>query len=147
MACGMESGVRYVHSTFLRHGHGQAGIVGVSLKQDTLTTWALSRHICSQPIQNLAELTDESNISKVQNCHKEEAKSQIENDKKDREMLKNQLELCVHAMKPEIHPETLVNVANGSLATPQVNVTRLSLLVIASWLSLRNLYLLDIGNP
>ena len=36
--------------------------------------------------------------------------------------LKNQLQLCIHPMKPEVHPENLVNVANGTLAIPQVNV-------------------------
>ena len=36
----------------------------------------------------------------------------IETDRKDRVILKNQLELCIHPMKSEVHPENLVNVAN-----------------------------------
>ena len=55
----------FIESTFMRHGHGRAGIIGITLKPEALKTWALSRHICSQLIQNLAELRDESNISKV----------------------------------------------------------------------------------
>ena len=61
-------------------------------------------------------------------------------------MLKKQLELCIHTMKSETHPETLVNVANGSLATPQVNVYKA---VTIGYNQLRNLPAgyLDIGNP
>ena len=73
-------------------------------------------------MQNLAELRGKSDENKAQNSHKEEANSRIENDKKDRETLKNQLQLCIHPMKPEVHPENLVNVANGTLAGAQVNV-------------------------
>ena len=35
----------FIESTFMRYGHGRAGIVGITLKPETL---ALSRHICSQ---------------------------------------------------------------------------------------------------
>ena len=30
--------------------------------------------------------------------------------------------MCIHPLKPETHPEQLVNVANGALAPSQVNV-------------------------
>ena len=30
--------------------------------------------------------------------------------------------MCIHPLKPEIHPKQLVNVVNGSLAPSQVNV-------------------------
>jgi len=35
----------FIESTFMRYGHGKAGIVGITLKPETLKTWALSRHI------------------------------------------------------------------------------------------------------
>ena len=71
-----------------------------------------------------ARLRGESDENKAQNDHKEEANARIEIDNKDREVLKNQLELCIHPMKPELHPENLVNVANGTLAVSQVNVDK-----------------------
>ena len=46
------------------------------------------------------------------------------NNKKDRETLKSRLETCIHPLKPETHPEQVVNVANGTLATLQVNVNQ-----------------------
>lgn len=75
-------------------------------------------------MQDLATLRGESDENIVQNNHKEEANPRIENDKKDREALKNHLELCIHPMKPELHPENLVNVANGTLAVSQINVDK-----------------------
>ena len=37
----------FIESTFMRYGHGRAGMVGITLKPETLKTWALSRHFCS----------------------------------------------------------------------------------------------------
>ena len=67
----------FIESTFMRYGHGRAGIVGITLKPETLKTWALSRHVCSQLMQNLAELRGKSDENKAQNSHKEEASSRI----------------------------------------------------------------------
>ena len=106
----------------MRYGHGRAGIVGITLKPETLKTWALSRHVCSQLMEDLAELRGESDENKAQTSCKEEGVTRIENDKKDREALKNQLDMCIHPMKPEDHPENLMNISNGTIAVPQVNV-------------------------
>ena len=92
------------------------------MKPDTLKTWVLNRHMCSQLMQDVAELRCKSNETNVQNCHKEEANARIENDKKDKEAVKNKLELCLHPIKPETHPQNLVNVMNGCFAVQQVNV-------------------------
>lgn len=112
----------FIESTFMRYGHGRAGIVGVTLKPETLKTWALSRHICSQLMEDLVELRGESDDNRFQDSHKEEASARISRDVKDRESLKSQLEMCIHPLKPEVHPDQLVNVANGTLGTSQVNV-------------------------
>ncbi len=101
----------FIESTFMRYGHGRAGIVGMTLKPETLKTWALSRHICSQLMEDLAELRGESDEYRFQDSHKEEAASRISSDKKDRE-----------ALKPELHPEQLVNVANGTIGISKINV-------------------------
>ena len=60
----------FIESTFMRYGHGRAGIVGITLKPETLKTWALSHHICSQLMDDLAELRGESDDK---DHHKEEA--------------------------------------------------------------------------
>ena len=112
----------FIESTFMRYGHGRAGIVGITLKPETLKTWALSRHICCQSLEDLAALQDKSNECRFQVSHKEEAHARIESDKIDREALKSKLDLCIHPLKPNVHPTKLVNVANGTLAVTEINV-------------------------
>ena len=73
-------------------------------------------------MENLAELRGESDDSRFQDIHKEEGSARIASDEKDRETLKSRLETCIHPLKPETHPEQVVNVANGTLATLLVNV-------------------------
>ena len=73
-------------------------------------------------MEDLTALRGESDDCRFQISHKEEANARIESDKNDRETLKNKLDLCIHPLKPEIHPPKLVNVANGTLAVPDVNV-------------------------
>lgn len=111
-----------IESTFMRYGHGRSGIVGITLKPETLKTWALSRHICSQLVEDLAELRGESGDNKFQDYYKEEATARIASDKKDREVFKSKVEICIHPLKPELHSEQLVNVANGTVGTSQINV-------------------------
>ena len=72
-------------------------------------------------MEDLAELRGESDKIKPKRATKRQV-TRIENDKKDREALKNQLDMCIHPMKPEDHPENLMNISNGTIAVPQVNV-------------------------
>ena len=76
-----------------------------------------------------------------QTSHKEEANTRILSDKHDREEIKT----CILPLKPEVHPQTLVNVENGTLAVPEVNVVLA--LAMTSYLSLKSLCLLDSGKP
>ena len=112
----------FIESTFMRYGHGRAGIVGITLKAETLKTWALSRHVCSQLMENLAELRGQSDEDRYQSSHKEEAAACIQHDRKDRDGLKKKVDMCIHPLNPDVHPEQLVNVANGTLAPMSVNV-------------------------
>ena len=106
----------------MRYGHGCQGIIGITLKPETLKTWALSRHSCSQLMEDLAELRSESNDNRFQDSHKEEATVRVYRDKNDREALKSKLEMCIHPLKPELHSKQIVNVANGTLGASLVNV-------------------------
>ena len=45
-----------IESTFMKYGHGRAGIIGITLKPETLKTLALSRHTCSQLVEGIAAL-------------------------------------------------------------------------------------------
>ena len=103
---GIWSGM-FIESTFMRYGHGRQGIIGITLKPETLKTWALSCHICSQLMEDLAELRSESNDNRFQDSHKEEATARVYRDKNDREALKSKLEMCIHPLKPELHSKQI----------------------------------------
>ncbi|KAL8595804.1 hypothetical protein ACOMHN_012222 [Nucella lapillus] len=114
----------FIESTFMRYGHGRAGIVGVTLKPETLKTWALSRHVCSQLMVDLAEIRGDTDDDRFQTTHKEESPARMESDKKDREGVRKKIVMCIHPLDPDVHPKQLVNVANGSLAPSSVNVDK-----------------------
>ena len=88
----------------------------------TLKTWELSRHICSQLMEDLAELRADSDDNRFQDHHKEESTARMVSDKKDRKGLKSKLEVCIQPLNPEVHPEQLVNVANGTIGASEINV-------------------------
>lgn len=48
----------FIESTLMRYGHGKGGIIGITLKPETLKTWALSLHICSKLESDLNEMVD-----------------------------------------------------------------------------------------
>ena len=75
-------------------------------------------------MEDLAELRGESDDNRFQDHHKEEAAARTDNDKKDREALKRKLEMCIHPLEPETHPEKLVNVENGTVGASQINVDK-----------------------
>ena len=46
----------FIETTFMRYGHGPGGIIGITLKPETLKTWALGLHICSRLEQDIISL-------------------------------------------------------------------------------------------
>ena len=102
----------YIETTFMRYGHGKRGIIGITLKPEALKVWALSLHTCSQLEHDLEEfINDEADTEATK--HKEEMKSRVTADKKDRASLRQKLDECIHPFKPEEHPKELVNVVTG----------------------------------
>ena len=65
---------------------------------------------------------------------------------KDREALKSKLEVCIHPLNPELHPEQLVNVANGTIRVSEINVDQAVRIGHSQMLDLRRPYLLDSGH-
>ena len=47
-----------IDTTFMRYGHSPRGIIGITLKPETLKTWALCLHICSRLEQDIADITE-----------------------------------------------------------------------------------------
>ena len=57
----------FIETTFMRYGHGPGGIIGITLKPETLKTWALGLHICSRLEQDITSL-----VGKEQDISQEE---------------------------------------------------------------------------
>ncbi|KAJ8875555.1 hypothetical protein PR048_023450 [Dryococelus australis] len=84
----------YIETTFMRYGHGKVGIIGISLKPETLKTWALSLHISCQLENALFGMAEGTN-DVIQMSHKEEEESRVLSDKIDQEGIRQKLELCI----------------------------------------------------
>ena len=103
----------FIETTFLRYGHGPGGIIGITLKPETLKIWALGPHICSHLEQDIISLVGkEQDIS--QEAHKEEAR--IASDGADRKSIQDKLKLCIDLLDPTSHPPTIANIVSGQVA-------------------------------
>ena len=68
-----------IETTFMRYGHGQSGVIGITLEQETLKTWAYSLRTCHGIIDDLNEMRDNERPS-AQTSHKEETAARIKGD-------------------------------------------------------------------
>ncbi|PIK51925.1 hypothetical protein BSL78_11180 [Apostichopus japonicus] len=111
-----------IETTFMRYGHGRRGIVGITLKPETLKTWAYSLHTCNIVINDLDQMRDRDGPP-AQTHHKEEMPARIKADAQDRNTLHDKLELSIDPLDPEQHQDGLVNVVTGKVVVhPSVNV-------------------------
>ena len=46
-----------IETTFMRYGHGERGIIGLTLIPETLKIWGLSLHMCSSLEEDLANIS------------------------------------------------------------------------------------------
>ena len=111
----------FIESTFMRYGHSRTGVIGLTLKPETLKVWALSRHICSKMLLQLEDVRGSGN-GEIHTKHKEEYPSRQISDKSDRAGIRAKIAKCIHPFIPSKHPAELVNVHSGRLAPSTVNV-------------------------
>jgi hypothetical protein len=77
----------YLETTFMQYGHAPGGVIGITLKPETLKVLILSLHTCSRLEADRNELIKYSTEPEY-NIHKEEEKTRIANDTKDRQCLR-----------------------------------------------------------
>ena len=113
-----------IETTYMRYGHGRSGIIGLTLKPESLKTWSYSLHTCNRVISDLDDMREDDIPS--QTCHKEEMPGRMNSDSKDRKALREKVQMAVDPLDPEQHPrEGLINIATGSvLIQPQINVEK-----------------------
>ena len=104
----------------MRYGHGKRGIIGVTLKPETLKVWSLSLHNCNKLEQDLSSFLYPDNDTGLTG-HKKESKGRISGDKADRE---SKLQECIDPRNPEGHSPEVVNIAIGQIAHDSGNVDK-----------------------
>ncbi len=110
----------YIETTFMRYGHSQGGLTGITLNDNATQRWALSLHTCSGLISDLAAMRNYNPQSSSH--HKEETPGRIQADAADRSRLREKLTQCIDPLNPEGHPPDLFNIVSGKVAEPSVNV-------------------------
>lgn len=115
-----------IETTYMRYGHGQSGIIGITLKPETLKTWAYSLHSCNTIISHLDHMRTQEQCRPIsQTHHKEETKARMKTDAKDRQALREKLEVCIDPLQTDNNQEGLVNIVTGQLLTqPSLNVDK-----------------------
>ena len=113
-----------IETTYMRYGHGQSGIIGITLRPETLKIWAYSLHACNTVVNHLDLMrTQKQHRPESQTHHKEETKARVKCDSKDRKALRDKLELCIDPLHSEDNQESLVNIVTGQVLThPSLNV-------------------------
>ena len=125
---GREFGqILQIETTYMRYGHWDGGITGITLNDECVKTWAYGIHICSTILQDLNEMGDVDPAPSQLN-YKEEGKGRLTSDGKDRLSLREKLELCIDQLDPEQHPrDGLVNIVTGEVVYhPSVNADQAS---------------------
>ncbi len=113
-----------IETTYMRYGHGCSGIIGLTLKPESLKTWSYSLHTCNSIVRDLDKMRDDE--KPAQSNHKEEMEGRIVADKKDRDALREKLLLSIDPLDTSQHPkDAVVNIVTGAvLAHPQINVDK-----------------------
>ena len=105
----------FIETTFMHYGPGPGGIFGITLKPETLKTWALGLHICSRLEQDIISLVGKKqDIS--QEVHNDEMKARIVSDSADQQSIQDKLKLSIDLLDPTSHPPTIVNIVSGQVA-------------------------------
>ncbi|CAM1304978.1 Uncharacterised protein at_DN2344 [Pycnogonum litorale] len=104
----------FIETTFMRYGHSHGGIIGITLRPDTLKTWALGLHIRSKLVEDIARMSDPDHAVR-QDTHKEEQKSRIAADAADRATIRQKLDRSIDPLSTSNEADKIVNI--GQMAS------------------------------
>ncbi|KAG1654582.1 hypothetical protein GQR58_024928 [Nymphon striatum] len=105
-----------IETTFMRYGYSKSGIVGITLKPETLKTWAYSLHTCHGILDDLDEMR-ETYRSPCKTTHKEETAARIQGNEQVRKNLHEKLKLCIDPLDLDQPSDGLVNIVTGQIVT------------------------------
>ncbi len=93
------------------------GLIGITLNEKAVHKWAMSLHICSRLMKDVADLKDSSPVEIT--SHKEELASRVKYDENDRQVIREKLQTCIDPLNTASH---LLNIVTGHICTDEVNV-------------------------
>ena len=96
------------------------GLIGITLNEKAVHRWAMSLHICSRFMKDMADLKDSSSVDIT--SHKEELVSQIKYDENDRHVIMEKLKLCIDPLNTAGQVSALVNIVSGCICPDEINV-------------------------
>ena len=111
----------FIETTFMRHGKGSRGLVGITLQPKTVKQWALSLHACAQILLDLEKMRDRERC-KDQLRHKEELPGRIKSDQIDRSKIRKMLDTMIHPLDIMETPDELINIYTGAISLKAVNI-------------------------
>ena len=100
----------------MRYGHGLGGLIGIMLNEKAVHRWAMSVHICSRLMKDVAVLKASSSVEIT--IHKEELASRI-NMMKITAIIRGKLQTYIDPLNTASH---LVNIVSGHICTDEVNI-------------------------
>ena len=110
----------WIETTFISYGYGPNGIIGLTLKPETLKRWAYIMHIYSMIAQDIADILTNSGEKGVR-IYKEEKPSRIASDVKDRHKMRDKLFPYIDLLDQTDHPVGLIDVVTGWIAPKTIN--------------------------
>ena len=100
----------------MKKGKGPSGVIGHTQQPQTIATWVHSLNAVTTPTNDLRNMSNEE--ENVKTIHKEESKSRVNADSKDRTSLRQVLAGCIDSLQPDSHSEgQLLNICTGRIAT------------------------------
>ena len=100
--------------TFMRHGKGPNGIIGITLKPNTLKSWAMSLHMCSGPAKYISDMISDD---EHQHLHKEDMKARMIADATDRSKNRHRLQESIDPLDASTHSDgNIVQIVSGRIA-------------------------------
>ena len=111
---------QFIECTWMRHGHGPAGVTGIATDPKQTKVWALSAAAVTNLSSCIKNMTDKPNDTVF---HKEEGSSRIQIDTSDRNTMEDMFAMYMNPLDPDEHLENkLHNIVTGQIAPDSVNV-------------------------
>ena len=87
---------------FMRQGKGPSGIIGITLKPNSLKTWALSLHICSVLAKYISDMTSDD---EHQHLHKDVMQARMTADATDISKIRHNLHESIDPLYSSSHSD------------------------------------------